>query len=178
MPRIFASLALAQLLLTAMAGGLGLAHLDPEADRHTLLAVLALLLGCLIQVVAVTYLSVSGKMLAQASHFGGLGLDAVHRFASLKRRLMRWLAVATVLLVVLAATGGYHWRTRAIATGHLLIACAALAGHLLAYAKQYVVLKEASSTLEGVLDAYRRARGIGAKAAGDSLMEDDLISTD
>lgn len=173
MPRIFASLAFAELLLMAMAGGLGLAHLDPEAERHTLLAVLALLLGCLIQVVAVTYLSVSGKMVAQASHFGGLGLDPVHRFARLKKRLMRWLAVASVLLVALAATGGYHWRTRGMATGHLLIACSALAGHLLAYAKQYVVLTEASCMLEGVLDAYRRVRGSGAKQAGDSPLQED-----
>jgi hypothetical protein len=110
MPRIFGCLGAANLILlvsTALAGFLDPA---PAADRHVLLAVFTLLLTCLVQVLAFTYLIVTGKVLAQAVHLGRLDTAAVNRAKELKRFATRTLACVVVGAVIVTATGAAAWR--------------------------------------------------------------------
>jgi len=72
MPHVFASLAVANLALFALSAAFALSSAASARDRHILLAVFSLLLSCFIQVLVFTYLTITGKVIAQAVHLARL----------------------------------------------------------------------------------------------------------
>lgn len=167
MSRIFPCLCVAEIAVLVVTGAVGFLRLDPGADRHVLLAVFALLLSCLIQVAAFTYLTVVQKMTAQAVHLGHLGSEPVHALKRLKGALTRWLGVVVLGVVLLAATGGYHWGAQRLGTLHFAAALIGVGLHVVTYARQYVLLREGGRIAETVLARYtmlREDRRMGARS--------------
>ena len=158
MPRIFASLAISELLLLTASAWLGVAGTAPRPDRHILLAVLSLLLSCLIQVVALTYLSVTGKMIAQAVHLGKLGLEPLEEARRLKRSLTHALAWVGASIALVSASGGHHWRLADAPLIHFAAAGLLVTVHLCAYYREYDIIVRNSRLLDGVLRRYNERR--------------------
>lgn len=154
MPRIFASLAVANLLL--FLGAAALAYLDPAPlpDRHVLLAVLSLLLTCLVQVLAFTYLTVTGKVLTQAVYFRRLGTTAVEAAKSIKKRFARCLGLVALLMVLTTATGAAAWRDGNSTSFHLPSLLVFAAGWLLVQVREFGLIVENSRLLERTLAEY------------------------
>lgn len=167
MPRIFAGLAVSQLLVTLGAAGLGLAHFDAEPDRHILLAVFAIVLSCFIQVVTFTYLTVTGKMIVQAVHLGGMALDPVREVKRLKRSLTHTLGLLLAAWVLSAATGGHLWRVEGTTIYHMGAAGVIVAAHLLVYYRQFKLILQNAALVDRTLAAYRRRDPAGS-ATGES----------
>jgi len=168
MPRIFASLAVANLLL--FGGAVGLAYLDPAPlpDRHVLLAVMSLLLTCLVQVLAFTYLTVSGKVLTQAVHFRNLGTTAVEAAKSIKKRFARCLGFVALLIVLTTATGAVAWRDGNSTSFHLPSVLVFAAGWLLVQLREFGLIVENSRLLERTLAEY--GQGHPAATAAPNLV--------
>ena len=93
MPRVFLSLCAANLIcfIGAATAGIFISHFGQ--DRHILLAVFGLLLSCAIQVLAFTYFTVSGKVIVQAVHLGGLEPHPLMRVKAFKRSMTHWLGL-------------------------------------------------------------------------------------
>lgn len=166
MPRVFASLAIAEIIVLLITGGVGFAHLDPNGDRHVLLAVFAALLSCLIQVVLFTYFSVAGKMIAQAVHLGQLPTNPIPRLQRLKRSIFHCLALVIASVVLVTISGARHWSLGNQATTHLTMAGILLVAHGFLYYRQYSLVCRGSSLLNETLQAYQRVR-----AAKDSPVD-------
>ena len=158
MPRIFAGLAVSQLLVTLGAGGLGLAGFEAGPDRHILLAVLAILLSCFIQVLAFTYLTVTGKMIAQAVHLGDMPLDLVMTAKRFKRSFTHQLGLLLAAWVVSAATGGHLWRVSGSAFYHSGAAVLFVAAHLYVYYRQFDLILRNVVLVDRTLADYRRKK--------------------
>ena len=105
MPRVFACLAIANLLLLMASGAVGIFAARWGVDRHVLLSVLTLLFSCFVQVVAFTYLTVTGKMIGQAVHLAGLDASILQTAKSYKRAVTRCLAGVFGAVVFVTATG-------------------------------------------------------------------------
>jgi len=154
MPRIFLSLAAADLILLCGAGVLALSESAPTPDRHILLAVLSLLLSCLIQVLAFTYLTVTGKMIAQAVHLARLDDEVLTRCKRWKSMLTVNLAVAFASIVPVVATGAISWRNGTPTWTHRAAAVFTVAVHLLVWRGEHRVLVENARALDHTLRAY------------------------
>ncbi len=158
MPRTFACLAVANLLVLVGTAALGLARLDPGGDRHVVLAVFSLLVCCLVQVVTFTYFVVTGKMLAQALHLGGLDLAPLAEAKRLKRNAMRWLAAVVVGMVLVTATGATHWRERGVSTWHFVAGCVVILVQASALFGQFLLVARNAALVEKVLREYAAQR--------------------
>lgn len=154
MPRTFACLALANLLVLVGTAAVGIARLDPGGERHVALAVFTLLVSCLIQVVTFTYFVVTGKMLAQALHLGGMDLAPLDEAKRLKRNAMRWLAAVVVGIILVTATGATHWRERGLSTWHFGVAGVMLLVHASALFGQFQLVARNAALVERVLREY------------------------
>lgn len=167
MPRIFASLAVADLILLLGSAGLGFFDTVPSRDRHVLLAVLALLLGCLVQVLSFTYLAVSGKVLAQATHLAKLSLEAVVRGKEIKKRFARCVGAIMLLMVLTVATGAAAWREAAPPPYHLPAVMLFVCGWLWVHVREYGLITKNARLLEKILAEYGEVRP-AAQAGGDA----------
>lgn len=156
MPRIFLGLSGGMVFVLFGAAGLGLAGGGMGAERHILLAVFALLLGCLVQVVVLTYLNVTGKLIAQALHASHNPLDPLARMRRLKRRATHLIGLAVVTALPVIATGAQVWRTGAGKNLHLLMACLGLAAHLFVLVQQYRLIAENAEIVTAVLSRHKR----------------------
>lgn len=165
MPRTFACLAVANLLVLVGTAALGLAHLDPSGDRHVVLAVFTLLICCLVQVVTFTYFVVTGKMLAQALHLGGLDLAPLAEAKRLKRNAMRWLAAVVTGIILVTATGAAHWRDQGYSTWHFGAGCVVILVHASALYAQFLLVARNAALVGKVLREYAAQRGsaVGGK---------------
>lgn len=166
MPPIFAALAVSELLVLLGAVGLGLLGLDAGPSRHVLLALIGLLLSCLIQVVAFTYLTVTGKMIVQAVHLGGLDTGPIDEVKRLKRAYSRVLGLVVGAVVFATITGAQHWRSDAGPRLHLIAAMVVLAVHLGAYYCQYGLIVENAALGERTLERYSERRRQGESSQG------------
>lgn len=173
MPRIFAALAFGELIVLLGVVGLGSAALEAGPSRHVLLALFALLLSCLIQVIAFTYLTVTGKMIAQAVHLGDLGMDAIDDVKRIKRTFARLLVLVVGAVLFATITGARHWRSEGGAWPHLIAALVVLAVHVGAYYRQYGLVVENAALGERTLARYaeRRSRVEPPAAAGSRAEE-------
>ncbi len=157
MPYIFLSLACGQLIVLLATGALGMVAAETAADRHVLLAVFSLLLSCLIQVIMFTYLTVTGKMVAQAVHLAKLDLHPIRTSQHLKRSATRLLGCVIATVVLVTATGAYHLRSGAGGTVHFAVAGLLLLVHLFALYKEYGLILENRALVERTLELYQAA---------------------
>jgi hypothetical protein len=167
-PRIFACLSVANVLLLVATGVFGLLAARLNVERHVLLAVFALVTSCLVQVIAFTYLTVTGKMIGQAVHLAGLDPLILAETKRLKRSLTVCLPLVFIPMVVVAASGASLWRSGGNATAHYLAAGVALATHLWVFWREYAVIVENAGLLHRTLEAYssvRARRSPGASSA-------------
>lgn len=155
MPYIFLSLACGQLIVLLATGALGMVAAETAADRHVLLAVFALLLSCLIQVIVLTYLTVTGKMIAQAVHLAKLDLHPIRTSRHLKRSTTRLLGCVIATVVLVTATGAYHLRTGSDGTVHFAVAGVLLLVHVFALYKEYGLILENRALVERTLELYQ-----------------------
>lgn len=164
MPRIFGYLCGANFILILATAGLGFFDPADSADRHVLLAVITLLLACLIQVLAFTYLTVTGKIVVQAVHLGRLDAAAIEQSKALKRRLTRTLASMVVIVVLVTATGAAAWRSGNPHTFHLPATFLFLAIYVAIFMREYNLLSENAQLVERTLTDYARTKAQPASA--------------
>ena len=154
MPHVFASLALANLALFAFSTAFALSSAASAQDRHILLAVFSLLLSCFIQVLVFTYLTVTGKVIAQAVHLARLDPGILSGSKEYKRSFTHCLAIIVAAVVVLSATGGAAWRSQRAVAVHVPVAILAVLIHAWLYRKQHVVVRRNAQLLTAALRAY------------------------
>lgn len=162
MPRVFIGLAAGLMIVLVGAAGLGLAGDRSAPDRHILMAVFALLLSCLVQVIVFTYLTVTGKMVAQALHLSHADLEPLETVKRIKRSATRLVGLIVLLAVPSVATGASLWRTDGEGHWHYWTAYILVAGHLFAFYRQYALIVENARLLDSVLSQYRRIRANGS----------------
>lgn len=158
MHRIFSALAISEVLLLLGTAALGFLKIDPQAERHVLLAVMALLLSCLIQVLAFTFLTVTGKSIVQAVHLGHLDPEPIIEVKRFKRQLTFCLAGLVCLILIVVATGASQWALRRSGTAHMVSAAALLVLHGVVLAREYFILRKNESLLEQTMELYRNRR--------------------
>jgi hypothetical protein len=158
MPAVYGALVIGDLILLLAAAGWGMFTRGGPADRHVLLAVLGLLLCCLIQVVAFTYLTVTGKWIAQAVHLGRLGDEPIREAQGYKRSATRQVGVMITAMLPVVVTGAIHWREQDPSEWHLLAAAAVLVAYGMVSMKQYDVVVRNGSLVERTMKAYRAVR--------------------
>lgn len=158
MPRIFASLSLACIVLFIATAGLAMMGGEANADRHILLAVIALLCSCFTQVVGFTYFTVTGKVLAQAVHLAKLDNACLVQVKLLKKSFTRCVGLIILAIVLSAATGGASWRTSGAATGHTPAAVAAIFLHLSVLLRQYRLISRNEGVVGTTLRLYSEWR--------------------
>ncbi|MFQ5592385.1 MAG: hypothetical protein ACE5HE_14590 [Phycisphaerae bacterium] len=127
-------------------------------QRHVALAVFALLLTCLIQAAVLTYLSIAGKVIAQAVHLARLDLSILKDVAHLKRSTTTIMALVTIAVVLVTATGADLWGGAGRPLFHVSVSVLLLAVHAGSFARQYRIVVQTASLLERVLDEYREVR--------------------
>ncbi len=149
MPRIFSCLVLGHLLVMVGTGVVGLLKIDSGSSRHMALAVFALVLACLIQVATFTYLTVTGKMIMQASNLSGVGVEPVVTVRRLKQKITRWLGLFMLAMVFVTATGAAsRWSQTRV---HLLAAALAIVIQLIVYYREFTLVCENAALLDRVL---------------------------
>ncbi len=176
MPRIFASLAVANLLLFSLAAGLGMYAAEAGTHRHVLVAVLGGLCSCLTQVLGFTYLTVTGKVMTQAVHLGNLDRAALIEAKGLKRRFIRALPLAILSLLAAVATGAAA--LRGLGSGNHAIASLVLFPvHAWAFTLQYQVIARNAVLLARSLEGYEAARPPAARTQEGVAPASDLQGT-
>ena len=158
MPRIFASLALTNLLLFIVSGAIGIWARHWSVDRHVLMSVLALLFGCFVQVVVFTYLTVTGKMIGQAVHLGGLDSSFLQDTKKHKRVVTRCLAAVFLSILLLTATGAAAWRLGQATVWHDVAVGFLLIVHMLVFTREYEIVYLNAKLMTSVLQDYEKAR--------------------
>lgn len=158
MPRVFACLVIGQCIVLVGTGTVGLLKLDPQADRHILLAVFSLLLACFIQVVGFTYLTVTGKTMVQAVHFGRLEPEPLLEAKRIKRSFARLLAMLMGAIVLATASGANLWRLGGGLALHWGGAFGVISLHLFVFMRQYGLIVRNAGLVDRTLDAYSRRR--------------------
>ncbi len=154
MPRIFASLAIAILTLFALTAAVALIDSGSAPDRHVLLAVASLLLSCFIQALGFTYLTVTGKVIAQAVHFASLDPACLASVKQYKRTFARQLALVAIGTILASATGGAALRSPDELAVHVPAAIIAAIIHVWVYGRQFHILRRNAHLVESTLEAY------------------------
>ena len=166
MPRIFAAFVTGHLLVLVAVAGLGLLDPAPDPTRHIALAVFVLLLSCLLQVAVFMYLTVTGKIIVQAVHLGGLDLAPVYEAKRLKQRFTRILAAVVASIVLVTATGAYQWREGVSSYVHFPAASVFLLVHFVAAYLEFVLICINKALVSRVLSTYTpRSAGVSAPNA-------------
>lgn len=158
MPKVFACLAAANLILLIASGAVGLFGAQLGTDRHVLLAVLTLLFSCFVQVVTFTYLTVTGKMIGQAVHLARLDAGIIAKVKEYKRAVTRSLAVVFMAVVFVTATGAAGWRMGGATLWHQLGAIVVLAAHVWVFVREYEVIHQNARLVEQTLTEYEVVR--------------------
>jgi len=165
MPRIVVCLAIANLILLLMTAAMGLGASRPSLDRHVLLAVVTLMVSCGIQVVVFTYFTITGKMIGQAVHLGGLDTAPLAAVESSKKSASRLVGLVMVGVVFATATGAAQWRADARGTMHFAAAGLLVLVHALAFYREYDLVWANARLMDDVLRQYRARRT--TPSAGD-----------
>ena len=154
MPRVFGCVAVAHAFLMVATGVLGLVGQGVHTQRHIVLAIFTLILGCLLQIVVFMYFAVSGKMMRQAIHFGRLDTAPLIQLAARKRRVTILLAVFVVSVLFSTATGAAHWRSGQAGTLHMLAAGIALVVQLGCWFADFLLVSAHSVVFDRVMREY------------------------
>ena len=158
MPRIFGCLAIGNLIVLAGTAALGILPIFATPDRHITLALFALLLSCLIQVIILTYFTVTGKMIGQAANLGNLDPAPIAEARRLKRSATHLLGVLVATIVVVTTTGAQFRQTGAGSALHFGAACLLMLVQVFVFYRQYGLIVENGAILDRTLLAYRKRR--------------------
>lgn len=154
MPRLFASLAIATVSLFILTAALALTDDGSAPDRHVLLAVGTLLMSCFIQVLGFTYLTVTGKVIAQAAHLAGLDPACLKESRQYKRTFTNLLAIVVFSTVLVSATGGAVWRSPDALILHVPTAMLLLILHVWVYWREHHLLSRNAELMGTTLKTY------------------------
>lgn len=161
-------MAVGQMMVLLAAAGLGLSANGVSPDRHIVLALFSLLLSCFIQVALFTYLTVSGKVVAQAVHLGSRDLDTLARIRRLKRSMIHAVAAMVAGVVFVTATGAVRWRAADGGAIHVAAACAVVLIHAVVLCYEYGLVARTATLVAETLRSYNEhRRTTAANAAGD-----------
>ncbi|MCZ6709226.1 MAG: hypothetical protein O7B25_02565 [Gammaproteobacteria bacterium] len=177
MPRIFLGLACGLLLVLLAAAGVGLWSPGKRPDPHIILAVFALLLACLIQVIVFTYLTVTGKMVTQVLHLAHADLSPMKTVKSIKREATYLVGLMILGTVPVVATGALTWRTHDGQELHLMLAFVSLACHGFVLFREFDLVTRNSRLVDGVLKQHRIANA-GSKSDGTMIRARDGVVQD
>ncbi len=166
MSRIFLWMAIGQLVVLLGSGVLAAVDRDQPPDRHVLAAVFSLLLSCLIQVVLFTYLTVTGKMIAQAVHLGHLDRAPLTDVRCHKRLVTYLMGAVVGTLVLATATGAHLWGTEQGASLHTMAASLAVIVHAFALYRESRVITANAALFEQTLDLYKERRKAASEIRG------------
>jgi len=159
MSRIFASLAVADLILVMGAATLGtLVEGDALYAEHLVAALLAAILTLLLHAIVLTYFSASGRMMSQAIFIGQLDRAPIERIAITKARAIRWIAAGCLSLFVVIAFGALSARTHAWHLWHFAAAGAAVIANAAAFYAHYIAVRENAQLMTTVLSHYESAK--------------------
>ncbi len=154
MPRVFTCLAVSNLIVFFGVAALGLLKPDETPDSHVLLAVFALMVSALVQVITFTYFTVTGKMMAQAMHLGHMGLTRMGEVKSLKRSMTLCVAGIFASGVMGTATGAMHWREGLPTRMHLMTAMFVLACHVFLLTREYILVVKNGKVYDNIMGDY------------------------
>ncbi len=158
MPRVFACLAFANLLLLVASGAVGFFAPKWGVDRHVLLAVMSLLFSCFVQVATFTYLTVTGKMVGQAVHLAGLDASIHEKVKTYKRGMTRCLAVVFGAVVIVTATGAAGWRGGGATVWHDVAVGLVLVVHIGVFLREYEIVFLNARLVERTLNEHEKVR--------------------
>ncbi len=167
MPRIFASLAIGNGLVLVGTAVLGWLRVWPTPERHVLLAVFSLLVSCFVQVLLVTYFSITGKLVAQAVHLGGLDVKPLMALNRRKRAVTRRLGLVLASVVLVTASGALQWRYGTWGSVHSVAALVVLGVHMLVLFQQYFLVAENAADVERTMSAYTLRRDASNQRISD-----------
>lgn len=167
MPRIFVSLAIGNGLVLVGTAVLGWLRVWPTPERHVLLAVFSLLVSCLVQVLLVTYFSITGKLVAQAVHLGGLDVKPLMALNRRKRAVMRRLGFVLASVVLVTSVGAAHWSYGTWASVHSVAALVVLCVHMVVLFQQYFLVAENAADVERTMSAYTLQRNASVQRISD-----------
>lgn len=157
MPRVFASLAIGDLIVLSGAIVIGFAV---EGDRfyaqHFGLAIFATLLTVFIHAVVVTYFAAGGRMISQAVFIGRLDRAPLERLRSGKSRAVRCVALGVTGLLPAVAGGAAAARDAGWAWFHFASALTAIMTNAAAFFHQFQAIAEQSRLMNDVLLEYER----------------------
>lgn len=169
MPRIFASLAIAECILLAGTGVIGIFANSIGTGRHIVLAVFTLILSCLIQVLAFTYLTVTGKVIVQAVHLGDLSMEKIDQAKKLKRSWTLFLAIIIFLVVLVTASGSQWFHQGEWHLVHVVSAIALFVAHVVVFYLEYDVIFRNAILMSQTLESYtHRNLGDTSSSPGSS----------
>jgi hypothetical protein len=154
MLRLFGYLAAANLVLVLATAALGFFDPAATADRHVLIAVVTLLITSFVQVLAFTYLTVTGKVIAQAVHLGRLDHSALDVAKGLKRSLTRTLAALVLAIVVVTASGAAAWRSGDPHTYHLPATLVFVGAMVWALGREFGLIAANAQLMDRTLAVY------------------------
>ncbi len=154
MARTFTYLAISNLIVFIGVAALGLVKLDETPDRHVLLAVFALMVSALVQVVTFTYFTVTGKMMFQAMHHASIGRARLDEVKSLKRSMTHCVAGIFASGVLATATGAMQWRDGPNMYLHLMAAMLLLVCHVFLLMREYHLVVSNAQVFDELMSEY------------------------
>jgi hypothetical protein len=163
MPRIFLGLACGLLLVLLGAAGVGLMASAEHPDLHIILAVFALLLACLIQVIVFTYLTVTGKVVTQVLHLAHADLTPMKTVKSIKREATHLVGLMILGTVPVVAAGAHTWRTHESQDLHLMLALVSLACHGFVLFREFSLVTRNTRLVNSVIQQHGVAN-VGSKS--------------
>ena len=177
MTRIFATLALLSLGVTATAFWLGLEIGDPtlrdpgvqrQVAEHMLTGLAALIFATLVHALVLTYFMGTGRWLDETCSVYQLPRKWCDENRSLKYRTIPWMALCLLLLIAVGGLGGAadpaaslgfrEWRGIPSATLHMTAALAAWGLNLCVHLWQFLALRRNGELIEEVIGEVRRIR--------------------
>jgi hypothetical protein len=164
MPRVFGCIAVAHAVLLVATGVLGLVGQGVHTQRHVVLAIFTLVLGCLLQILVFMYFAVSGKMMRQAIHLGRFDPAPLVQLDRRRRGVTIVLAVFMASVLFSTATGAAHWRSGQSGTLHLLAAGVGVTVQLGCWFADFLLVAAHSLVFDRVMREYGN-RKIEATAA-------------
>ncbi len=168
MAAVLATLAVTQILMMLVTGGVGLAVHSPRIYVfHFVLGLLTALLTVLIHCIVLTYFIVTGKLVKTACEKGNLDREYMERSLRMKTRTMIMLSVALLLIVALVASGAFaalEWNRNADETGaqlavtHFTLMIVACLLNAWVFLLEYQWISRNSALLEHVFNEYGHER--------------------
>ncbi len=171
MTRTFTYLAIGNFLVLLATGATGLLHEVVSAQRHIVLAVFTLLVSCLVQVLVMTYFSVTGRVVSQAVHLASLDPAPLKTIARCKRTVTHRIFLLLGAVVLVTAAGAARWRSGEPSVLHLVSAGAVLLVHWIVLSGQYGAIVIAQEVSERTLAAYGAWRSRASTREGSDVTE-------